>query len=88
VGCEKTFAQEVAHALYLNFGFLIIFRIGLQYVLNDGGIGGDDGLFQATQVELEGVAILCDVFGQNLYRIAGHRARIGKGLKSGNNGYS
>jgi hypothetical protein len=46
VGGEKTFAQEVAHPLYLNFGLLVILRIGLQHVLNDGGIGRNDGLFE------------------------------------------
>jgi hypothetical protein len=56
VGGEKTFAQEVAHPLYLNFGFLIIFRIGLQDVLNDGGIGSNDELFNTTQIEPECVA--------------------------------
>jgi len=29
VGGEKTFPKEVAHALYLNFGFLVVLRIGL-----------------------------------------------------------
>ena len=87
VGGEKTFAQEVAHPLYLNFGFLVIFRVGLQYVLNDGGIGSNDGLFKATQIEPECVAEEFGVLRQDLHGIAGHRARIRKGAKSGNNGY-
>jgi hypothetical protein len=70
VSGEKTFAQEVAHPLHLNFGLLVILRIGLQHVLNDGGIGGNDGLFKATHIEPECVAEECRVFGQNLYGIA------------------
>ena len=53
VGSEKTLTQEVAHPFYLNFGFLIIFGVGLQYVLNDRGIDGDDGLFQTADEEPE-----------------------------------
>ena len=87
VGGEKTFAQEVAHPLHLNFGFLVVLRIGLQHVLNDGGIGGDDGLFNAAKIEPECVAEEFGVLRQHLYGIAGHRARIRKGAKSGNNGY-
>ena len=56
VGGEKAFAQEVPHPLYLDLGFLVILRIGLQHVLNDAGIGRNDGLFNATQIEPEGVA--------------------------------
>ena len=62
VAGEKTLAQEVAHPLHLNFGFVVIFRIGLQHVLNDGGIGGDDGLFDAAKVEPECVAEEFGVF--------------------------
>ena len=86
VGGEKTFAQEVAHPLHLNFGFLVVLRIGLQHVLNDSGIDGNDRLFETTQIEPECVAEGFGVLGQNLHRIAGHRARIRKGAKSGNNG--
>ena len=56
VGGQKTFAQEVAHPLHLNFGFLVILRVGLQHVLNDGGIGRNDGFLKATQIEPERVA--------------------------------
>ena len=87
VGGEKTFAQEVAHPLHLNFGFVVVLRIGLQHVLNDGGIGGNDRLFETAQIEPECVAEEFGVLGQNLHGIAGHRARIRKGAKSGNNGY-
>src|ERR1700739_3983270 len=56
VGSEKAFTQEVAHPFYLDFGFLIILRIGLQHMLNDGGIGSHDGLFKATDIKPERVA--------------------------------
>ena len=83
---EKTFAQEVAHPLYLNFGFVVIFRVGLQHVLNDSGIGGDDGFFDAAKIKPECVAEEFGVFRENLNGIAGHRARIHEGAESGNNG--
>ena len=86
VGGEKALAQEVAHPLHLNVGLVIILRIGLQHVLNDGGIGGDDGLFNAAQIEPERVAEEFGVLRQNLHRIGGHRARIREGAESGNNG--
>ena len=76
VAGEKAFAQEVAHPLHLNFGFVVVLRIGLQHVLNDGGIGGYDGLFDAAKIEPECVAEEFGVLRKNLYRIAGHRARI------------
>ena len=53
VAGEKTFAQEVAHSLHLNFGFVVVLRIGLQHVLNDDGIGSYDGLSDAAKVEPE-----------------------------------
>jgi hypothetical protein len=83
VGGEKTLAQEVAHPLHLNFGFVVVLRIGLQHVLNDGGIGGYDGLFDAAKIEPEGVAVEFGVLRQNLHGIAGHRARIHEGAEIG-----
>ena len=41
---------------HLNLGLLVVLRIGLQHMLNDGGIGGDDGLFDAAKIEPECVA--------------------------------
>ena len=76
VAGEKTLAQEVAHPLHLNFGFVVILRIGLQHVLNDGGIGGYDGLFDAAKIKPECVAEEFGVLRENLYGIAGHPARI------------
>jgi hypothetical protein len=87
MGGEKTFAQEVAHSLYLNIRFLVILRIGLQHVLNDGGIGRDDGFFQTTQIEFERIAEEFGVPGQNLYGIADHGERIRKGAGPGNDRY-
>jgi hypothetical protein len=86
VGREKTFPQEVAHPLNLNFGFSVVLRIGLQHVLNDSGIDGNDRLLETTQIEREWGAEGCVVPGQNLHGIAGHCARIRKAAKSGNNG--
>ena len=57
VGGEKAFAQEVAHPLHLNFRFLVVLRVGLQHMLNDGGIGSNDGFFKATYIEPECVAV-------------------------------
>ena len=88
VGGQKTFAQEVPHPLYLNFGLLVILRIGLQHVLNDGGISSGDGLFNAAQLEPECVAKEFVVLGQHVYGIDGHRTRIREGSKSGDNWYS
>ncbi len=62
MGGEKALAQEMAHPLHLNFGFVVIFRIGLQHVLNDRGIGGYDGLFDAAKMEPECVAMEVGVF--------------------------
>ena len=87
VGGEKAFAQEVAHPLYLNFRFLVVLRVGLQYVLNDVGIGGDDGLFKAAYIEPECVAEEFGVLCQDLHGIADHGGRVRKGTKSGNDGY-
>jgi hypothetical protein len=83
---EKTFPQEVAHALYLNFGFLIVLRIGFQHVLNDGGIDGNHRGLETTNPEPERVAEDFVVPGQNLHGITGHGARIRKAAKSGDNG--
>jgi hypothetical protein len=85
VGREKTFPQEVAHPLYLNFGFLVVLRIGLQHVLNDSGIDGNDRLLETTYIEPECVAEGFVVPGQNRHGIAGHCGRIRKAAKSGNN---
>ena len=87
MGGEKTFAQEVAHPLHLNFGFVIVFRIGLQHVLNDDGIGGNDGLFDAAKVEPECVAEQFRVLRESLDGIVGHPARIREGAESGNGGH-
>ncbi len=56
VAGEKTLAQEMAHPLHLNLGFVVVLRIRLQHVLNDDGIGGYDGLLDAAKIESEGVA--------------------------------
>ena len=53
VAGEKTFAEEVAHPLHLNFGFVVVLRISLQHVLNDDRIGSYDGLSDAAKVEPE-----------------------------------
>jgi hypothetical protein len=83
---EKTFSQEVAHALYLNFGFLVVLRIGFQYVLNHNRIDGNYRLLETTNPEPECVAEDLVVPGQHLHGITGHGARIHKAAKSGNNG--
>ena len=88
VGGEKTLAQEMAHPLHLNFGLVVVLRIRLQHVLNDDGIGGDDGLFDAAKIEPEGVAVEFGVLRENLYGIAGHRARIQEGAESGDGGHA
>src|ERR1700683_1880388 len=83
---KKTLAQEVAHALHLNLGLAVVLRIRLQHLLNDDGIGGYDGLLDTAKIESEGVALERCVLRENLYRIAGHRARIQEGAKSGDGG--
>ncbi len=57
VGGEKAFAQEMAHPLHLNFRFLVVLRVGLQHMLNDVGIGGNNGFFNAAYIEPERVAV-------------------------------
>ena len=52
----------MAHPLYLDFGLVIVLRVGLQNVLDDGGIDGDDGLFDAAEIEAEGVAEVAAVY--------------------------
>ena len=84
VGGEKAFAQEVSHPLHLNFGFVVVLRIGLQHVLNDGGIDGYDCLSDTAKVEAERAAELACVLGENLNGIEGHRARIREGARSRN----
>ena len=54
---KKAFAQEVAHPFYLNFRFLVVLRVGLQHVLNDGGIGSNNGFFKTAYIEPECVAV-------------------------------
>src|SRR5208337_228894 len=83
---EKTFAQEMAHALHLNLGLAIVLRVRLQHVLNDDGIGGDNGLLDAAKIESEGVAVERGVLREHLYRIVGHGARIQEGAESGDGG--
>jgi hypothetical protein len=78
VAGEKTLAQEVAHPLHLNFGFVVILRIGLQNVLYDGGVGGYDSLFDAAKIEPECVAKEFGVPRENPDGIVSHRARIRK----------
>jgi hypothetical protein len=56
-------------------------------VLNDGGINGDDRLFNATEIKAEGVSEFLVVCLQDLHGIGGRRARIGEGTKAGNGGY-
>ena len=88
LGGEKAFAQEVAHPLLLDLGFVIVLRVGLQHMLNDDGIGGDNGFFDAAKIEAESFAMEFGVLGKNLYGIAGHGARIQEGLGSGDGGYA
>ena len=57
-------------------------------MLNDDGIGGYNGLLDAAKIESEGVAMERSVLRENLYRIAGHRARIQEGAKSGDGGHA
>ncbi|MGA2455997.1 MAG: hypothetical protein ABSF85_00275 [Terriglobales bacterium] len=45
----------MAHPLHLNLGLVVVFRIRLQHVLNDGGIGGYNGLLDAAKIEPEAV---------------------------------
>jgi hypothetical protein len=78
--------QEVAHSFYLNFGFLVVLRIGLQDMLNDGRVDGNHRLLEATYMDPECVTEGFVVAGQNLHRIASHRARIRKAVKPGDNG--
>jgi hypothetical protein len=70
----------------LYFGFLVVLRIGLQHVLNDSGIDGNDRFLETTQIEPERVTEDFVVPRQNLHGIAGHCAGIRKAAKSGNNG--
>ncbi len=85
---EKTLAQEMAHALHLNLGLVVVFRVRLQHVLNDGGIDGDNGLLDAAKIEPEGVAIEFGVLRENPHRIKGHRARIQEGAESRDDGHA
>ena len=76
VAGEETLAQEVPHTLRLNFGLVIVLRIRLQHVLDDGGTGGYDGFLNAAEIEPEGVAKEFGVFRKHPYGIEGHPARI------------
>ena len=57
VGGKKAFAQEVAHPLHLYFRFLVVLRVGLQHMLNDAGIGSNNGFLKTTYIEPECVAV-------------------------------
>jgi hypothetical protein len=85
MGREQALAEEVAHPLYLNLRLLVVFRIGLQHMLNDSGIDGNDRLLDATQIEAECIAEGLVVLRQNLHGIAGHGGRIRKGAQAGDN---
>ncbi len=78
LGGEQTLSQEVAHALHLNFGLMVVLRVRLQHMLNDGRIDGDDRFFETTQIDTEGVPVRLGIPGQNLCGIAGHCGRIRK----------
>ena len=84
VGGEQALAEEVAHAFHLDVGLLVVLGVGLEDVLNDGGIDGDDRLFNATEIEAERVAELTGVGLQDLDGIGGRGARVGEGTKAGN----
>src|ERR1700678_761681 len=86
VGRKKTLSQKVPHPLYLNFRFSVVFRIGLQHVLNDSRIDGNNRLLEATQIEPEGVAEGVVVPAQDLNGVAGHGARIRHGANPGDDG--
>jgi hypothetical protein len=76
VAGEKTLAQEVTHPLHLNFGFVVVVRIGLQNVLDDGGIRGYYCLSDTAEIEPECVAEEFGVLRENPDGIVSHRARI------------
>ena len=86
MGGEQAFAQEVAHSLHLDLGLLVVLPIGLQHVLNDRRIDGDDSLFQAAQINPEGIAELLVVLRQNPHGIVEHRARVREAAQAGNRG--
>ena len=86
VGGQEALPQEVAHPLYLDVGLVIVLRVGLQHVLNDGGIDGDDGFFDATQIEAGRYRRTLRCTSTECARIGGHSARIGKGAETGNGG--
>src|SRR5215469_12862578 len=78
----------MAHPFFLNVRFVVVLRIGLQYMLNDNGIDRDDGSLHAAKIETESVAMEFDELRQNPYWIVGHRARIQKGLESRDGGHA
>src|SRR5580658_5986840 len=88
VSGEKALAQEMAHPLHLNLGLVVVFRIRLQHVLNNHGIGGYNGLLDAAKIEPESVAMEFGVLRENLYRIVGHRTRIQEGAESWDRGHA
>src|SRR5215470_11664022 len=78
----------MAHPFFLNFGLVIVLRIGLQHMLNDDGIDGNNCLFDTAKVEPEGIAMEFDVLRQNSYGIVRHGARVPEGLESGDGRYA
>jgi hypothetical protein len=50
---EKTLALELAHALYLYVGLVIIGLVVLQYVLDEGGIRGNNSTSHPAKIEGE-----------------------------------
>ena len=71
---EQALAKEVAHPLDLDLRLAVVAGVGLQHMLDHGGVDGDDGFLDAAQVEAEGVSQLGAVLRKNLHGIAGHGA--------------
>ena len=86
VGGEQALAEEVAHPFYLDVGLLVVLPVGLEDLLNDGGIDGDDGFFNAAEVEAKGVAVLREIRLQGGDGVAGEGGRIREGAEAGNGG--
>ena len=82
MGGKQTFTQEVAHSLHLDLGLLVVLPVGLQHVLNDGRIDGDNGFLQPAEIDPESVTELLVVLRQNPHRVAGHGARVGEAAKA------
>src|ERR1700733_13752821 len=87
-GREKTFAQEMPHAFLLDFGLVVVLRIRFQHMLNDCGICGDNGFFDAPEIEAKRVAMKLGVLRENPHRIARHRARIEERAGTGDGGHA